>query len=157
MTHLARWRRIAVELVLAPAAIWLLVMSAAPQFREYALEALLVWIGAVAVRHLLASSIATALVDQDLASPFDAFVRRASPSVLPVAQRVDADRLAALAADPGVFDREILPLLRDVADGPLDDSSVARRDLAGLMAGLSGGRQTGRLAATAGTAGTEKP
>lgn len=139
-SRLAPWSsrsaRVAVELVVGPVAMWLLVMSAAPQFREYAVEALLVWVGAVAVRNLVGTSVAAALAEREVPSPFDSFVRRTSPVVLPVAQRADADRLAALAADHGVFEREILPLLRDVADGALDESSVARRDVHGLLAGL---------------------
>lgn len=133
MTPLSRWSWIAVQLVLAPAAAWLLVMSAAPQFREYAVEAVLVWVAAVAVRALLGATVAAALAERDAPSAFDTFVRRTDPIATPVAQRVDADRLAALAADPGVFDREILPLLRAVADRPLDDELVERRDLLVLL------------------------
>ncbi len=132
MTTTGRWTRFAVTVVLLPASVWLLVLSVAPQFREYALEGVLVWVSVALVFRLFARLSGSIAPTGSASSEFDSFVGPDPIVRAAVAQMVDADRLAALAGDAGVFRREIAPLLEAVSDGEFAADSFNRSDALGV-------------------------
>lgn len=128
MTTTGRWTRPAVAVVLLPVSAWLLVMSVAPQFREYALEGILAWVSVALALRLLGRVSGSIATTRSAPSEFDSFIGPTPIVRVAVAQMVNADRLAALAEDAGVFRREIAPLLEAVSDGAFDDDSFNRSD-----------------------------
>ena len=132
MTTTSRWTRFAVTVVLLPASAWLLVMSVAPQFREYALEGVLVWVSVALALRLVARVSGSIATTRSASSEFDSFVGPDPIVRVAVAQMVNADRLAALAGDAGVFRREIAPLLEAVSDGQFEADTFNRSDALGV-------------------------
>lgn len=128
MTRTGRWTRFAVAVVLLPASAWLLVMSVAPQFGEYALEGVLVWVSVALAFRVFARVSVSIATTRSAPSEFDSFIGPHPIVRVAVAQMVNADRLAALAADAGVFGREIAPLLEAVSDGDFDADRINRLD-----------------------------
>ena len=149
MTTTGRWTRFAVAIVLLPASVWLVVMSVAPQFREYALEGVLVWVSVALAFRLLARVSGSIATTRSAPSEFDAFIGPDPIVRVAVAQMVDADRLAALAGDDGVFRREIAPLLEAVSDGAFAADSFNRSDALGVrhLSTLIDGVQTAQAEA----------
>ena len=132
MTTTRRWTRFAVTVVLLPASAWLLVMSVAPQFREYALDGVLVWVSGALVFRLFTRVSGSIATTRSASSEFDSFIGPNPIVRVAVAQMVNADRLAALAGDAGVFRREIAPLLEAVSDGESEVDTSNPSDALGV-------------------------
>ena len=138
MTSGAAMRAIA-SVVVPPVVGWFAVMSAAPQFRQFAVEAIVVWV-ALSLGRAVVVARGTVFYAGHVLSDFDAFERVTVVPVVPIAQAVRADRLAALIDDADVVERELLPLLRALSAQPIVAAPVGRLALGALLDKIEVGR-----------------
>ena len=118
---------------------WFAVMSAAPQFRQFAVEAIIVWFALSLVRAAIVAG-GTVRIAGDVPSMYDDFERETVATPVPIAQAVRADRLAALVDDAEVVERDLLPMLRALSALPIPAAPVGRAALGALLDRIEAGQ-----------------